>query len=350
MEKHIIITYTFIFSLFLSSCGGNSSEVIDSSTPEYVFSEPILDWGCTYDDIVKKMNVKDEYFFFYSPSLDPALSSFAAFEERGDGDNEIIYGFKNKVLATTLMYLDASRYQKSDILKCVKGYSRKSDFGEEFYINNATATVCQISTITRKNKSYYMVGWSKSDLDIATAVDLGLSVKWSDVNINIYRFDEAGLFYGDAGSQCGWGDPTGLKTSTAVTDYVSTNNISGTNYDIARVKWGGNWRIPTLNEVNELINKCNWQWEEEQYNGYTVRGYRITGPNGNSIFLPTTSCRRGTQLYGGITDGYYWSGTLSSNNSIYPCALTFNESSKGINTIRKPDKTYGCAIRPVTSK
>ena len=63
--------------------------------------------------------------------------------------------------------------------------------------------------------------------------------------------------------------------------------------------------MPTEEERNEL-NKCTWQWTE--LNG--VNGYRVTGPNGNSIFLPAAGYRNGTELYDRGTRGYYWSSSL----------------------------------------
>ena len=62
------------------------------------------------------------------------------------------------------------------------------------------------------------------------------------------------------------------------------NNISGTRYDVAHVKWGGSWRMPTEKEIRELVDNCFWKWTT--YNG--VAGQLVTGPNGNSIFLPAT--------------------------------------------------------------
>lgn len=56
------------------------------------------------------------------------------------------------------------------------------------------------------------------------------------------------------------------------------DQISGTEYDPANVLWGNGWRLPTEAEIKELIEKCTWT--AEQY------GYTVTGPNGNSIFLP----------------------------------------------------------------
>lgn len=53
----------------------------------------------------------------------------------------------------------------------------------------------------------------------------------------------------------------------------------------------------------ELTTNCTWRWEEK--NG--VKGNLVTGPNGNSIFLPATGYRSGTETFNYNTGGYYWS-------------------------------------------
>lgn len=110
-------------------------------------------------------------------------------------------------------------------------------------------------------------------------VDLGLSVKWATCNVGASSPEQTGAYYA-------FGE---IKTKET---YDSANwagsgwtsiDISGTSNDVAHVDWGGSWRIPTDSEMMELVNKCQWQWTS--INGHT--GYLITGPNGNSIFLPT---------------------------------------------------------------
>ena len=107
-------------------------------------------------------------------------------------------------------------------------------------------------------------------------VDLGLSVKWSPLNHGASSVTDYGGYYF-------WGDPTG----TASVDYYSapmTYHISGTAYDIAKQKWGGDWRLPTFSEVKELYTRCSWSWTT--VNGKTV--LKAIGPNGKSIeFVPT---------------------------------------------------------------
>ena len=62
-------------------------------------------------------------------------------------------------------------------------------------------------------------------------------------------------------------------------------DIKGTDYEVAHVSWGGNWRMPTYAELSELRDKCDWKWS--RFND--VNGYIVTGPNGNSIFFSNSS-------------------------------------------------------------
>jgi hypothetical protein len=79
--------------------------------------------------------------------------------------------------------------------------------------------------------------------------------------------------------------------------------------DAAHVNLGGSWRMPTEAEWAELINSCTWTWTTD-YNGTGVSGRIVTGPNGNSIFLPAAGTRVGESLINVGGGGYYWSSTL----------------------------------------
>ena len=78
--------------------------------------------------------------------------------------------------------------------------------------------------------------------------------------------------------------------------------------DAARVNMGTSWRIPSLEQVAELVNVCAWQWT--QRNG--VNGYLVTGPNGNTMFLPAAGYVDGSSLEYAGTYGIYWSRSLYS--------------------------------------
>ena len=113
------------------------------------------------------------------------------------------------------------------------------------------------------------------------AIDLGLSVKWASCNIGASSPERTGGYYA-----CG---ETEVKSNYTWETYKYYANgkytsigtsICGTQYDVAHVKWGGQWRMPTLAELKELVNECTWTWTT--LNG--VKGMKVTGPNGNSIF------------------------------------------------------------------
>lgn len=119
------------------------------------------------------------------------------------------------------------------------------------------------------------------------AVDLGLSVEWSSVNVGANSPEQSGDLYA-------WGE-TSPKTEYTLDNYKyyvggkyivlgqdDTADIANTEYDVAHVEWGGDWMMPNEIQWNELMSECNWTWETE--NG--VPGYRVTSKiNGKSIFL-----------------------------------------------------------------
>ena len=76
--------------------------------------------------------------------------------------------------------------------------------------------------------------------------------------------------------------------------------------DVAHVKWGGDWRMPTKAEQDELRNNCTWDWKELK----GVKGYKVTGANGKFIFLPAAGYRYNSSLDNVGGYGYYWSSSL----------------------------------------
>lgn len=152
-------------------------------------------------------------------------------------------------------------------------------------------------------------------------VDLGLSVKWADRNVGAESVSRYGGYYA-------WGETevseSGLwnnylyRDTTLGDDFYHGDylyigdDISGTDYDVAHVKWGGKWRMPTVEELSELVEKCIWVWEQDHEG---IPGCVITGPNGNSIFLPASGDRFATDVIGLGNSGCYWSGTLSPSGN-----------------------------------
>ena len=109
--------------------------------------------------------------------------------------------------------------------------------------------------------------------------------------------------------------------------------------DVAHVKWGGDWRMPTYDEWDELRDKCTWTWTKQ--NG--VDGYKVTGPNGNSIFLPAAGWRTGTFLDASGSSGLYWSSSLGGES----CNAIYQHFSSGGRDLNSRGRCYGLSVRPV---
>lgn len=93
--------------------------------------------------------------------------------------------------------------------------------------------------------------------------------------------------------------------------------------DVAYVKWGGNWRMPTYDEIIELRTNCTWEWTT--FNG--VKGHMVTASNGNSIFFPTTGYRAGTDIYHAGEHSRFWSSSLGYEGMCASCILGMGEGS-----------------------
>lgn len=144
---------------------------------------------------------------------------------------------------------------------------------------------------------------------IGNAVDLGLSVKWSDVNVGASAAHECGGYYA-------WGELYPDKDEYNASNYVGALShgvtaIAGTDYDVAATLWGNGWRMPSKADFEELIAKCNWEWTTVG----EMNGYRVTGPNGNSIFLPATGDRAYNFFEKVGRVGRYWSTDLDAAHS-----------------------------------
>ena len=110
--------------------------------------------------------------------------------------------------------------------------------------------------------------------------------------------------------------------------------------DVATVNRGGAWRMPTKAEQDELRTKCTWDWTTQ--NG--VYGYKVTGPNGNSIFLPAAGYMFGGTLTDAGSDGYYWSSSLYTDNPNYAYDVNFNSDYVGWDY---GYRSNGRSVRPV---
>lgn len=174
-------------------------------------------------------------------------------------------------------------------------------------------TSCQKKKEVKKEKQVESPQ-KENQSTVGKAIDLGLSVKWANCNVGALIPEGVGGYYawGETEEKDEYTDSTyKYRDSNGYIDIGSS--ISGTQYDVAHVKWGGSWRMPTEGEVTELVEKCTWKWTTSK----GVEGLTVTGPSGYSIFLPAAGHRKNWDVDERGSCGYCWSGTQYENNGAY---------------------------------
>ena len=185
-------------------------------------------------------------------------------------------------------------------------------------------------------------------------IDLGLSVEWATCNLGATKPHEYGDYYAwgetETKSDYSWSTYKFGTSSSGPFSKYNTNSSYGTvdnktvldpEDDVAHVKLGGNWRMPTDEEWTELRTHCTWEWTTK--NG--VKGRKVTGPNGNSIFLPAAGDRYDTGLSGVGSFGSYWSSSLNSDEPYYAWYVYVNSGSCDWYDY---DRCFGRSVRPVS--
>ena len=175
-------------------------------------------------------------------------------------------------------------------------------------------------------------------------IDLGLpsGTKWACCNVEATTPEGFGGYYA-------WGEISSGKSVYSWGSYQYGDsmancenigdNIAGTGYDVATASWGNAWKMPTLDQFQELIDNTTSVWFTQ--NG--VEGRLFTAPNGGSIFLPAAG-NHSDELYGDGERGCYWTSTLKSGTQRYAWGIDFNETRQ-----RTYDfgRFYGLSVRPV---
>lgn len=194
--------------------------------------------------------------------------------------------------------------------------------------------------ITREDGTTYTLYWAESNLS-----ESGLCARPEDCG-DYYAWGETA-----AKSDYSWSTYKWVDASVSLTKYNTDISIGVKDNktaldpedDVARAKLGGKWRMPTDAEWTALREQCEWKWTGN-YNG-TARGRIVTGPNGNSIFLPTAGYRGDTSLKDTDSYGGYWSSSLSTEdpNSAFSNAFGFDDVYR-----ESGYRYYGQSVRPVS--
>ena len=245
---------------------------------------------------------------------------------------------------------------------------------------NAVTNMCveqSDGTIVRydvdKVKQVYYVESSESYTDqgvtvsgkegIYTYVDLGLEsgTKWATCNVGATKPTEYGDYFA-------WGETKPKEdyswetykwckgSSSSMTKYC-TDSDDGTDYgtvdnkkvldaedDAATANWGSAWRMPTRDEIKELLDGCSWKWVND-FNGSGMRGHLGTSKkNGATIFLPATGYRDDTDLYDVGYYGCYWSSSL---DEYFPDSAYYLYFYDGYIACYNADRYIGFSVRAV---
>ena len=189
-------------------------------------------------------------------------------------------------------------------------------------------------------------------------VDLGLpsGTKWATCNVGASSPEEYGDYFAwgetEPKSTYNWSTYKWCNGSYNTMTKYCTDSYYGYNGftdgkteldsedDAAAVNWGGSWRMPTFTQIEELFNNCSRQWTT--LNG--VNGTLVTGPNGNTIFLPAAGRRWDGDLSDAGSYGTYWSSSLHPYYDDTACYLYFNSGNWYWYSGRR---YYGRSVRPV---
>jgi len=211
--------------------------------------------------------------------------------------------------------------------------------GQAAYLKSGSKT--KVSIIRRRTGAAIRAVGALTTIEL---VDLGLSVKWANKNIDADKESDTGGYYA-------WGETATKDTYTwANYEYCSGTEEScvvigsdirkNKKYDRA-YKYSTNLCLPTNEQWEELISKCTWK--SATVDG--VKGYKVTGPNGNSIFLPFSGCSYDGEDHNVGSSAYYWTSNYIKEETFRAQAAYIKSGSKA--SVSKIRRRTGAAIRAV---
>ena len=239
-----------------------------------------------------------------------------------------------------------------------------NDLVDEVNSGNTSAAAALAQIIQKLEELKGSIGGGGTTPSPVEYVDLGLpsGLKWAKCNLGAPKPSEPGDHYAwgetDPKADYTWATYKWMQAGQSEAKYITKYTIAdgetggiwydssgafiGDNKtalvaadDAATAKLGSPWRMPTIDEFQELIDKCTWTWTTQD----GVNGYQVDGPNGNAIFLPA-----GYLVIGSYRAGYYWSSSLSTTES--DCAYSLDLNSDRY-FIARTYRYFGCTVRPV---
>lgn len=367
MAKNTLLNTLLLFMFVagfttLNSCSTTGDDVMEEGNPVLNPEEPseptkilpTLEWGKNIQEIKS-----------IQKNMDCSIMNDSMLRYVNKAKTIVIdyYFNANGLVCASMTQANISNIK--DILdRWTSGYTEiTSNDNVVLLVSSDKSTVVYGKTLAGTNYNYASVAWSvvnseeesKDDYDFTPSgtidghdyVDLGIGIGWATSNVEASSPEKSGGYYMWAEttehSNYNWwyyslytGSTSGyLDTDAFRTPY---SNIAGTDYDVARKKMGGNWRMPTRAELSSLANNCDFT--AGTYNN--MNGIIVTGPSGKSIFLPGAGYK--------YKDGTRWSGSpwlLSSNTYGKSDAYGLEINKKGRTNITYNDKFYGYTVRGV---
>lgn len=191
---------------------------------------------------------------------------------------------------------------------------------------------------------------------------------WAEMNIGATNVTDTGLYFW-------WGDTVGYRANGLLLSdiyfsiaafpasltwnknpetlrkegWVTSLGELAPSHDAARVKWGGEWRMPKSREFEKLAdtNYCSIVWTNiNNVNGWLVSGV-TEGYEDKSIFLPASGFGFGARISNSGTDGRFWSSDNTAGDIYQSNSFCLCNPPDGKNKNSYSRRCYGQPIRPV---
>jgi hypothetical protein len=224
-------------------------------------------------------------------------------------------------------------------------WDAKADLGKVRYTN----MVVRVEIKERQKVQLWEGGpyWAMTNIGAEKPEDYGYYFWWGDT-VGYKR--EGNKWVASDGSNSnfsftGSNTPTNDKDNSTLQSegWITADGVLTPEHDAAKMHWGGDWRMPTKQEFNDLNSKCDWTWGSMNgVNGYVVRGKGDYASN--SIFLPCAGYGDGALLRYAGSDGDYWSSVPGSDD-YYSWYLLF--CSGFHNTYDTGNRGDGRSVRPL---
>ena len=222
-------------------------------------------------------------------------------------------------------------------------WDAKADLGEVRYTNMIVRVNIDRAMVQLWDRGPY---WATTNIGAEKPEDYGYYFWWGDT-VGYKRENDKWVASDGSNPNFSFTEsntPTRNKSVSTLQSegWITADGVLAPEHDAAWTHWGGDWRMPTKQEFEDLISQCDWTWTTlNGVNGYIVRGKGDY--SSKSIFVPCAGRGIGTSLYDAGSDGNYWSSVPYSGRS-RAWGLDFGSSYHYTDYY---DRIYGQSVRPL---